>query len=137
MNKFQTGPGKSVIVVGGGVAGMSAACALAEAGLRVKLVERRGYLGGRASSYRHPGVGEVIGEGGERVRCAVVEAVSGRWPDYGLDEDTLPPSALVFLLGAIPRMVHLEEGLGTFAGHAETVAVVERFLDRVEPNVAD
>jgi zeta-carotene desaturase len=39
---------------------MSAACALAEAGLRVKLVERRGYLGGRASSYRHPGVDEVI-----------------------------------------------------------------------------
>lgn len=46
--------------MGGGVAGMSAACALAEAGLRVKLVERRGYLGGRASSYRHPGVDEVI-----------------------------------------------------------------------------
>jgi squalene-associated FAD-dependent desaturase len=51
---------KSVIVVGGGVAGMSAACALAEAGLRVQLIERRGYLGGRASSYRHPGVEEVI-----------------------------------------------------------------------------
>jgi squalene-associated FAD-dependent desaturase len=51
---------KSVTVVGGGVAGRSAACALAEAGLRVQLVERRGYLGGRASSYRHPGVDEVI-----------------------------------------------------------------------------
>ena len=51
---------KSVIVVGGGVAGMSAACALTEAGLHVRLVERRGYLGGRASSYRHPGVNEVI-----------------------------------------------------------------------------
>lgn len=42
------------------MAGMSAACALAEAGLRVRLLERRGYLGGRASSYRHPGVDEVI-----------------------------------------------------------------------------
>lgn len=51
---------KSVLVVGGGVAGMSAACALAEAGLRVRLVERRAYLGGRASSYLHPGVNEVI-----------------------------------------------------------------------------
>ena len=60
MNEFQAAPGKTAIVVGGGVAGMSAACALAEAGLRVKLVERRGYLGGRASSYRHPGVDEVI-----------------------------------------------------------------------------
>jgi len=49
-----------VTVVGGGVAGMSAACALAEAGFAVRLVERRGYLGGRASSYLHPGVDEVI-----------------------------------------------------------------------------
>ena len=47
-------------MVGGGVAGMSAACALAEAGFRVQLLERRGYLGGRASSYLHPGVNEVI-----------------------------------------------------------------------------
>ncbi len=47
-------------MIGGGVAGMSAACALAEAGYRVQLVERRGYLGGRASSYLHPGVNEVI-----------------------------------------------------------------------------
>lgn len=39
---------------------MSAACALAEAGCTVQLIERRGYLGGRASSYVHPGVGEVI-----------------------------------------------------------------------------
>ena len=39
---------------------MCAACALADAGFHVQLVERRGYLGGRASSYLHPGVGEVI-----------------------------------------------------------------------------
>ena len=50
----------TVTVIGGGVAGMSAACALAQAGYRVQLVERRGYLGGRASSYLHPGVNEVI-----------------------------------------------------------------------------
>ncbi|HTX77290.1 MAG TPA: hydroxysqualene dehydroxylase HpnE [Terracidiphilus sp.] len=51
---------RTVTIIGGGVAGMSAACALAEAGLRVQLVERRGYLGGRASSYLHPGVNEII-----------------------------------------------------------------------------
>jgi zeta-carotene desaturase len=51
---------KSVTVIGAGVAGMSAACALADAGFRVQLVERRSYLGGRASSYLHPGVNEVI-----------------------------------------------------------------------------
>jgi zeta-carotene desaturase len=51
---------KFVTVIGAGVAGMSAACALAKAGFRVQLVEQRGYLGGRASSYLHPGVHEVI-----------------------------------------------------------------------------
>ena len=51
---------RSVIVVGGGVAGLSAACALADAGYQVRLLEKRRYLGGRASSYEHPGTGEVI-----------------------------------------------------------------------------
>jgi zeta-carotene desaturase len=51
---------KTVTVIGGGVAGMAAACALVEAGFDVQLVERRGYLGGRASSYMHAGVGEII-----------------------------------------------------------------------------
>jgi squalene-associated FAD-dependent desaturase len=60
LSSLQPNSEKTVAVVGGGVAGMSAACALAEAGFRVQLVERRGYLGGRASSYLHPGVNEVI-----------------------------------------------------------------------------
>jgi squalene-associated FAD-dependent desaturase len=60
VSDLRAGSEKSVIVVGAGVAGMSAACALSEAGLRVRLVERRNYLGGRASSYLHPGVDEVI-----------------------------------------------------------------------------
>ena len=60
MNYLQKSLNKTVTVLGGGVAGISAACALTEAGFRVQLVERRGYLGGRASSYLHPGVGEVI-----------------------------------------------------------------------------
>lgn len=51
---------KTVTVVGGGLAGIAAACALADSGWRVHLLERRPYLGGRASSYEHPGTGEVI-----------------------------------------------------------------------------
>jgi len=50
----------TVGVVGGGLAGLAAGCALASAGFRVTLLERRPYLGGRASSYQHPGTGEVI-----------------------------------------------------------------------------
>jgi squalene-associated FAD-dependent desaturase len=50
----------TVAVAGGGLAGLAAACALADSGLRVTLFERRPYLGGRASSYEHPGTGEVV-----------------------------------------------------------------------------
>lgn len=50
----------SVTIVGGGVAGLAAACALADDGHQVTLLERRPYVGGRASSYEHPGTGEVI-----------------------------------------------------------------------------
>ena len=54
----QTGP--RVAIAGGGLAGLAAGCALAQAGFRVTLFERRPYLGGRASSYQHPGTGEVV-----------------------------------------------------------------------------
>ena len=50
----------TVAIAGGGLAGLAAGCALAEAGFRVTLFERRPYLGGRASSYQHPGTGEII-----------------------------------------------------------------------------
>jgi zeta-carotene desaturase len=51
---------KTVGIVGGGLAGLAAGCALADAGLKVTLFERRPYVGGRASSYEHPGTGEVL-----------------------------------------------------------------------------
>jgi squalene-associated FAD-dependent desaturase len=50
----------TVAIAGGGLAGLSAGCALAEAGFRVTLFDRRPYLGGRASSYQHPGTGEIV-----------------------------------------------------------------------------
>lgn len=49
-----------VVVVGAGLAGLAAAVALSGAGARVTLVERKPYVGGRAYSYAHPALGEVI-----------------------------------------------------------------------------
>lgn len=51
---------RDVIVVGGGLAGLSAALALAGAGAKVTLLERRPYIGGRAYSYDHPALEETI-----------------------------------------------------------------------------
>jgi squalene-associated FAD-dependent desaturase len=51
---------RKVAVVGGGLAGLSAGCALAASGYHVRLIETRPYVGGRASSYEHPGTGETV-----------------------------------------------------------------------------
>ncbi len=49
----------SVIVIGGGLAGLAASVALAEAGWRVRLFEQRPFLGGRATSYALPDGSQV------------------------------------------------------------------------------
>ncbi len=52
--------GNRVIIVGGGLAGLAAAVALAPHGLRITLLESKPRLGGRASSFAVPATGELI-----------------------------------------------------------------------------
>lgn len=54
---------KTVVVIGGGVAGIAAACFLAEQGVEVLLLERSSHLGGRAASFYHRHMGEEIDYG--------------------------------------------------------------------------
>lgn len=52
-----------VVVIGGGIAGLTAALALREAGLDVTLVERDAHLGGRAASWTDPKTGDPVAIG--------------------------------------------------------------------------
>jgi squalene-associated FAD-dependent desaturase len=52
-------PSQNVLVIGGGLAGLASAVALAEAGVEVQLFEKRPHLGGRATSYTLPDGTEV------------------------------------------------------------------------------
>ena len=51
---------QSAVVMGGGLAGIAAAMRLAEAGVKVTLVETRKRLGGRATSHPDPQTGEHL-----------------------------------------------------------------------------
>src|SRR3954453_9296437 len=50
----------SVMIIGGGLAGLAAATALAPRGFRVTLVEARNRLGGRASSFNDSATGQLV-----------------------------------------------------------------------------
>ena len=51
---------RDVLVIGAGLAGLAAADALSRDGARVTMLERRPYVGGRAYSYPHPALEEVV-----------------------------------------------------------------------------
>jgi squalene-associated FAD-dependent desaturase len=63
----------SAIVIGGGLAGLATAAALGSAGFQVDLLEARGFLGGRATSYPLPGDGSEIIDNCQHLllRCCV------------------------------------------------------------------
>jgi hydroxysqualene dehydroxylase len=54
---------EDVLIIGGGFAGLTAGVALAKAGRRVRLLEQRPHLGGRAYSFRDSRTGTVVDNG--------------------------------------------------------------------------
>jgi squalene-associated FAD-dependent desaturase len=63
MPDARTNVRESVVIIGGGLAGIAAACKLISGGYQVTLIERKPYLGGRASSFRDPQTGMLVDNG--------------------------------------------------------------------------
>lgn len=83
--------GKSVLVVGGGLAGLSAACDLVEAGWEVTLLERKPFAGGRVYSFRDPETGIEMDNGQHLFLGACREFISflrriGAWDAAALQD---------------------------------------------------
>ncbi|WP_280437714.1 TetR/AcrR family transcriptional regulator [Nocardia carnea] len=82
-------------------------------------------------------IAPALGAGGERLRKALLAALEPTLQRYRIGAHDVPASAIVFLMSAIPRMIHLEESLGTFTGHVEVVDLIEKYLDQVEPKAQE
>ena len=112
-----------MIVIGGGLAGLAAGVALAEAGWRVRLFEQRPFLGGRATSYVLPS-GEHV-DNCQHVTlgcCTNLEDFYGR---VGSSEKIKYFDRLVFVdpqgrrgemqAGMLPAPFHMTGSFATFA----------------------
>lgn len=87
-----------MLVVGGGCAGLSAATALAERGARVRLLEARAVLGGRARSWTDPRTGEVEDNGRHLVMACYESFLRMARRTGGADALRFQPRAEVVLL---------------------------------------
>ena len=82
-----------VVVIGGGFAGLAAAIALQEHRHEVTLLERRGVLGGRATSYRDSASGEDV-DNGTHLMIAAYTATLDLVGRAGADDLLLPQDDL-------------------------------------------
>jgi squalene-associated FAD-dependent desaturase len=105
-----------VVVVGGGLAGLAAAAALVDRGLRITLLESRPRLGGRASSFTDPVTGEPV-DNCQHVSMACCTNLADFCRRVGTDGLFRREDALVFLspegrvsrlrAGLLPAPLHL------------------------------
>ncbi|MEU8591644.1 hydroxysqualene dehydroxylase HpnE [Streptomyces sp. NPDC048664] len=146
-------PGTSAVVVGGGLAGITAALALADAGVRVTLLEGRPRLGGLAFSFRR---GELTVDNGQHVylRCctayrwfldrvdaAALAPLQDRLDVPVLDAQGAPGRRLGRLRrDALPVPLHLGRSLATYPhlslaerARVGRAALALRALDLADP----
>ena len=86
-----------------------------------------------AALARHrPAIGSEIGAYAEEFRVRQLASLTESLREHGIDPDELPPVVVLVFMTSLSRMLVMEEGLGMSLGHAETRALIERWLTQVE-----
>ena len=74
-----------------------------------------------------------IAEVNARQRSVQLDALARTHGNRDLVGDQTPDAATIFLLSGIPKTMLMESDLGVSTGHAETLELVKRYLDWIEP----
>ncbi|SEO40774.1 TetR/AcrR family transcriptional regulator [Trujillonella endophytica] len=72
-----------------------------------------------------------VGRYAERFRTAQAEALAELMGRAGVADD-VPPAALSMIMTSLARVAVIERSIGVSTGHAETLALVESYIDRLE-----
>ncbi len=97
-----------VLIIGGGFAGLAAGVALAEAGGRVRVLEQKPFLGGRARSFVDAATGSVV-DNGQHLLMGCYHATLGFLKTIGtLDRIRFQPGLSVHFLDRDGRFTKLE-----------------------------
>jgi AcrR family transcriptional regulator len=72
----------------------------------------------------------------ELFRSRQTEILTQIMKERGIDIETFPPVAVMVLITGVSQILVMEEALGMSAGHAETRALVERYIVHMEGEAA-
>ncbi|UGQ12353.1 TetR/AcrR family transcriptional regulator [Yinghuangia sp. ASG 101] len=86
-----------------------------------------------AANHRKP-IRAELAQAGEEARARALAAVARTAEKQRLLGEEVSADVMVFLLTSLPRMVIMEQSTGMTTSHAETMAFLEAFLARVEPD---
>ena len=74
-----------------------------------------------------------IADNTERVREVQLRAVEAKYGKDGIGGGSLSPTAFLFVLTGIPKLIRLEESVGASTAHADAITAFEQYLDMLEP----
>ena len=69
---------------------------------------------------------------GELFRSRQAEVLAKVMEDNGIDTELFPPVMVMVVITGVSQILVVEDALGMTAGHAETRAVVDRYLGQLE-----
>jgi len=124
-----------VIVVGAGLAGLSAAVTLHRAGLDVRVLEAHGRVGGRVLTLRAPFADDLYAEAGGEFISAAHRAVRAAARRYELGLFPLPDAPRLLAFGGVVRRGDAPEELG--ARYLADAERLERETARLVAQVDD